>query len=138
MKNKIFSPYLTRRKKPTWTKHDYLKVYSETSKSSYTVMLHLFCLIALSSRGELTKEPLIDIITTLLLCVFSFDNLLLEGGVLWLWMMLLSNFLFLSLLIAREVDLQRDLSHEHVVGFHSYFEDEDNVYIVLENCSRKV
>ena len=102
MKNKIFSPYLTRRKKPTWTKHDYLKVYSETSKSSYTVMLHLFCLIALSSRGELTKEPLIDIITTLLLCVFSFDNLLLEGGVLWLWMMLLSNFLFFVI-----VDCQR-------------------------------
>lgn len=39
--------------------------------------------------------------------------------------------------IAREVDLQRDLSNDHVVGFHSYFEDEDNVYIVLENCSRK-
>lgn len=47
-------------------------------------------------------------------------------------------FLFFVLQIAREVDLQRDLSNDHVVGFHSYFEDEDNVYIVLENCSRKV
>lgn len=48
------------------------------------------------------------------------------------------TFLFFVLQIAREVDLQRDLSNDHVVGFHSYFEDEDNVYIVLENCSRKV
>lgn len=54
------------------------------------------------------------------------------GKMVWL------NFLFFVLQIAREVDLQRDLSNDHVVGFHSYFEDEDNVYIVLENCSRKV
>ena len=40
--------------------------------------------------------------------------------------------------IAREVELHRNLKNPHVVGFHSYFEDEDNVYIVLENCSRKV
>jgi serine/threonine protein kinase len=39
--------------------------------------------------------------------------------------------------IAREVELHRNLKHKHVVGFHSYFEDEDNVYIVLENCSKK-
>ena len=40
--------------------------------------------------------------------------------------------------IAREVELHRNLKHKHVVGFHSYFEDDDNVYIVLEVCSRKV
>ena len=40
--------------------------------------------------------------------------------------------------IVREVELHRDLKHKHVVEFHSYFEDDENVYIVLENCSRKV
>lgn len=39
--------------------------------------------------------------------------------------------------ILREVELHRDLKHRHVVGFHSYFEDNDNVYIILENCPRK-
>lgn len=39
--------------------------------------------------------------------------------------------------ILREVELQRDLKHRNVVEFHSYFEDAANVYIVLENCSRK-
>ncbi|XP_041359084.1 serine/threonine-protein kinase PLK1-like [Gigantopelta aegis] len=39
--------------------------------------------------------------------------------------------------IKREVELQQDLKHRHVVEFHSYFEDDDNVYIILENCSRK-
>ncbi|KAL3869232.1 hypothetical protein ACJMK2_041940 [Sinanodonta woodiana] len=39
--------------------------------------------------------------------------------------------------ILREVELQKDLKHKHVVEFHSYFEDEENVYIVLENCNRK-
>nr|KAG5714102.1 hypothetical protein BaRGS_020430 [Batillaria attramentaria] len=39
--------------------------------------------------------------------------------------------------ILREVDLQKDLKHRNVVEFHSYFEDDVNVYIVLENCSRK-
>ena len=40
--------------------------------------------------------------------------------------------------IAREVELHKHLNHQNVVGFHSYFEDSDNVYIVLEHCSRKV
>ncbi|XP_046372425.2 serine/threonine-protein kinase PLK1-like isoform X2 [Haliotis rufescens] len=39
--------------------------------------------------------------------------------------------------IVREVELQKDLKHKHVVEFHSYFEDNENVYIILENCSRK-
>ncbi|ESP01233.1 hypothetical protein LOTGIDRAFT_112005, partial [Lottia gigantea] len=39
--------------------------------------------------------------------------------------------------IIREVELQRDLKHRNVVEFHSYFEDDENVYIILENCSRK-
>ncbi len=40
--------------------------------------------------------------------------------------------------IVREVELHRNLRHKHVVCFHSYFEDDENVYIVLEVCSRKV
>ncbi|WAR23042.1 PLK1-like protein, partial [Mya arenaria] len=39
--------------------------------------------------------------------------------------------------IMREVELQRYLSHKNVVAFHSFFEDDENVYIVLENCNRK-
>ena len=38
----------------------------------------------------------------------------------------------------REVELQRYLKHRNVVEFHSFFEDDENVYIVLENCNRKV
>ena len=40
--------------------------------------------------------------------------------------------------IVREVELHKDLKHRNVVAFHSFFEDDSNVYIVLENCSRKV
>ncbi len=40
--------------------------------------------------------------------------------------------------ILREVQLQKNLKHRHVVEFQSYFEDDSNVYIILENCSRKV
>ncbi|KAK6172024.1 hypothetical protein SNE40_018426 [Patella caerulea] len=39
--------------------------------------------------------------------------------------------------IIREVDLQKNLKHRNVVEFHSFFEDDENVYIILENCSRK-
>ncbi|XP_033737469.1 serine/threonine-protein kinase PLK1-like [Pecten maximus] len=39
--------------------------------------------------------------------------------------------------IIREVDLQRNLKHRNVVEFHSFFEDDEFVYLVLENCSRK-
>ncbi|XP_014677726.1 PREDICTED: serine/threonine-protein kinase PLK2-like [Priapulus caudatus] len=39
--------------------------------------------------------------------------------------------------IAREVDLHSKLDHSNVVKFHHYFEDDNNVYIVLENCTRK-
>ncbi|CAL1535570.1 unnamed protein product [Lymnaea stagnalis] len=39
--------------------------------------------------------------------------------------------------ILREVQLQKNLKHRNVVEFVSYFEDDQNVYIILENCSRK-
>ncbi|ROT67679.1 Serine/threonine-protein kinase PLK2, partial [Penaeus vannamei] len=40
--------------------------------------------------------------------------------------------------IAREIEVHRHLRHRHVVRFHHYFEDDANVYIILENCARRV
>jgi hypothetical protein len=40
--------------------------------------------------------------------------------------------------IMREIDLHRSLQHPNIVAFYSYFEDNDNMNIVLELCSRKV
>lgn len=39
--------------------------------------------------------------------------------------------------ILREIDLHRKLQHKNIVRFHHFFEDDDNVYIILENCPRK-
>lgn len=30
------------------------------------------------------------------------------------------------------------LNHRHVVQFYHYFEDRENIYILLEYCSRRV
>ena len=43
-----------------------------------------------------------------------------------------------QLQISREIELHRLLCNDHVVSFKSHFEDENNVYIVLELCNRKV
>uniref|UniRef100_H2RUE7 Serine/threonine-protein kinase PLK n=1 Tax=Takifugu rubripes TaxID=31033 RepID=H2RUE7_TAKRU len=39
--------------------------------------------------------------------------------------------------ILNEIELHRNLSHKHVVKFSHHFEDQDNIYIFLELCSRK-
>lgn len=39
--------------------------------------------------------------------------------------------------ISREIELHRSLRHRNVVQFFKHFEDGDNIYIILENCSRK-
>ncbi|XP_077376622.1 serine/threonine-protein kinase PLK2b [Festucalex cinctus] len=39
--------------------------------------------------------------------------------------------------IDREIDLHRILHHKHIVHFYHHFEDKDNIYILLEYCSRK-
>lgn len=39
--------------------------------------------------------------------------------------------------MAQEISIHRSLSHKHVVGFHSFFEDISNIYIVLELCKRR-
>lgn len=39
--------------------------------------------------------------------------------------------------ITNEIELHRMLSHKHVVKFSHHFEDQENIYIFLELCSRK-
>lgn len=36
-----------------------------------------------------------------------------------------------------EIEIHRSLSHNHVVGFHGFFEDRNHVYILLELCRRR-
>lgn len=40
--------------------------------------------------------------------------------------------------IDKEIELHRILHHKHVVQFYHYFEDKENIYILLEYCSRRV
>uniref|UniRef100_A0A4W4EEZ2 Serine/threonine-protein kinase PLK n=1 Tax=Electrophorus electricus TaxID=8005 RepID=A0A4W4EEZ2_ELEEL len=39
--------------------------------------------------------------------------------------------------ITNEIELHKTLQHKHVVKFSHHFEDQDNIYIFLELCSRK-
>lgn len=39
--------------------------------------------------------------------------------------------------MSMEIHIHRSLNHRHVVGFHSFFEDKDNVYVLLELCRRR-
>uniref|UniRef100_A0A672K0B5 Serine/threonine-protein kinase PLK n=1 Tax=Sinocyclocheilus grahami TaxID=75366 RepID=A0A672K0B5_SINGR len=39
--------------------------------------------------------------------------------------------------IDREIELHRSLHHKHIVHFYHHFEDKDNIYILLEYCSRR-
>lgn len=40
--------------------------------------------------------------------------------------------------MVQEIEIHRSLGHRHVVGFHGYFEDKNNIYILLELCRRRV
>lgn len=40
--------------------------------------------------------------------------------------------------MSQEIGIHRSLSHKHVVGFKGFFEDNLNVYIILELCRRRV
>lgn len=48
------------------------------------------------------------------------------------------SFIFFVEQIMNEIELHRTLSHKHVVKFSHHFEDQENIYIFLELCSRKV
>ncbi|KAL2097834.1 hypothetical protein ACEWY4_007041 [Coilia grayii] len=39
--------------------------------------------------------------------------------------------------VNNEIELHRTLQHKHVVKFSHHFEDEENIYIFMELCSRK-
>ncbi|XP_045761401.1 serine/threonine-protein kinase polo isoform X1 [Maniola jurtina] len=39
--------------------------------------------------------------------------------------------------MSQEIDIHRSLKHKHVVGFHNFFEDHLNIYIILELCKRR-
>ncbi|KAG9262981.1 serine/threonine-protein kinase PLK2 [Astyanax mexicanus] len=39
--------------------------------------------------------------------------------------------------IDREIELHRTLHHKHIVQFYHHFEDKENIYILLEYCSRR-
>uniref|UniRef100_A0A6A7G3C6 Serine/threonine-protein kinase PLK n=2 Tax=Hirondellea gigas TaxID=1518452 RepID=A0A6A7G3C6_9CRUS len=39
--------------------------------------------------------------------------------------------------MSQEIAIHRSLKHHHIVGFHSFFEDSENVYIILELCRRR-
>ncbi|XP_077515746.1 serine/threonine-protein kinase PLK1-like [Amblyomma americanum] len=40
-------------------------------------------------------------------------------------------------MLAQEVRIHRSLTHKHIVGFKGYTEDEKNVYIIMELCTRR-
>ena len=40
--------------------------------------------------------------------------------------------------MTQEISIHRGVKHKHVVAFSSFFEDRDNVYILLELCRRRV
>ncbi|XP_052245171.1 serine/threonine-protein kinase PLK1-like isoform X2 [Dreissena polymorpha] len=39
--------------------------------------------------------------------------------------------------MTQEISIHREITYKHVVKFHSFFEDSDNVYILLELCRRR-
>jgi len=44
----------------------------------------------------------------------------------------------LSPQMAMEIEIHKSLNHKHIVKFHGFFEDKENIYILLELCRRRV
>ena len=40
--------------------------------------------------------------------------------------------------MTQEITIHRSIKHKHIVEFHTFFEDKDYIYIVLELCSKRV
>jgi serine/threonine protein kinase len=36
--------------------------------------------------------------------------------------------------LVQEINIHKTLNHKHIVSSHQYFEDESNIYMVLELC----
>ncbi|XP_012264966.1 serine/threonine-protein kinase polo [Athalia rosae] len=39
--------------------------------------------------------------------------------------------------MTQEIRIHKSLSHRHIVGFHGFFEDSQNIYIILELCRKR-
>uniref|UniRef100_A0A1B6CVI3 polo kinase n=1 Tax=Clastoptera arizonana TaxID=38151 RepID=A0A1B6CVI3_9HEMI len=39
--------------------------------------------------------------------------------------------------MVQEISIHKSLSHQHIVGFHGFFDDEDFVYVILELCRKR-
>lgn len=40
--------------------------------------------------------------------------------------------------VSQEIAIHKSLNHKNIVKFYSFFDDSDNVYIVLELCKSRV
>lgn len=40
--------------------------------------------------------------------------------------------------MTQEISIHRSVKHNNIVGFHTYFEDKENIYIILEICNKRV
>lgn len=40
--------------------------------------------------------------------------------------------------MTQEIAIHQSLNHKNVVGFHGFFDDSHNIYIILELCRKRV
>jgi len=40
--------------------------------------------------------------------------------------------------MTQEIAIHQTLNHRHIVGFHGFFDDAHNIYIILELCRKRV
>ena len=40
--------------------------------------------------------------------------------------------------MTQEITIHQSLNHKNVVGFHGFFDDTHNIYIILELCRKRV
>lgn len=40
--------------------------------------------------------------------------------------------------MTQEIAIHQSLNHRHIVGFHGFFDDSNNIYIILELCRKRV
>ena len=39
--------------------------------------------------------------------------------------------------MSQEISIHRSIKNRHIVEFHSYFEDKEHIYIILEICNKR-
>ena len=40
--------------------------------------------------------------------------------------------------MTQEIFIHKSLNHKNIVGFHGFFDDSHNIYIILELCRKRV